>query len=90
MSKTAVTRTQPLAQRFQRCYTLPMSMPPTYHFQDLGTQAQSMAKNCGNERMAMVMQYVTLGSMIVMAGVAACHVLKEAFGSSDHDRGRSR
>lgn len=67
-----------------------MSMPPTYHFQDLGTQAQSMAKNCGNERMAMVMQYVALGSMIVMAGVAARHVLKEAFGSSDHDRGRSR
>jgi len=49
-----------------------------------------MAKNCGNERMAMVMQYVALGSMIVMAGVAARHVLKEAFGSSDHDRGRSR
>jgi hypothetical protein len=67
-----------------------MSMPPTYHFQDLGTQAQSMAKNCGNERMAMVMQYVALGSMIVMAGVAASQVLRDAFGSSSHDRGKSR
>jgi hypothetical protein len=34
-----------------------MTMPPTLHFQDLGAQAQSMAKNCGNERMAMIMQY---------------------------------
>lgn len=67
-----------------------MTIPPTYQFQDLGLQAQSMAKNCGNERMAMVMQYVALGSMIVMAGVAASQVLREAFGSSGHDRGRSR
>ena len=67
-----------------------MSMPPTYHFQDLGPQAQSMAKNCGNERMAMVMQYVALGSMIVMAGGAASQVLRDAFGSSSHDRGKSR
>ena len=67
-----------------------MSMPPTHFLQDLGPQAQMMSKNCNNERMAMVMQYVALGSMIVMAGVAARHVLKEAFGSSDHDRGRSR
>ena len=67
-----------------------MSMPPTHFLTDLGPQAQMMAKNTGNERMAMILQYVAIGSMIVMAGVAARHVLKEAFGSSDHDRGRSR
>jgi len=69
-----------------------MSMPPTYHFQDLGTQAQSMARNCGNERMAMIMQYVALGSMIVMAGIAASQVLLYTFGPTDNnrDRGRSR
>lgn len=67
-----------------------MTIPPTYHFQDLGLQAQSMAKNCGNERMAMVMQYVALGSMIVMAGVAASQVLRDAFGSPGHDRSKSR
>jgi hypothetical protein len=43
-----------------------------------------MARNCGNERMAMIMQYVALGSMIVMAGVAASRVLREAFGPTDH------
>jgi hypothetical protein len=61
-----------------------MTMPPTYHLQDLGTQAQQMARNCGNERMAMVMQYVALGSMIVMAGVAASRILREAFGPAGH------
>lgn len=61
-----------------------MTMPPTYQLQDLGTQAQHMARNCGNERMAMIMQYVALGSMIVMAGVAASRVLRESFGPTDH------
>jgi hypothetical protein len=65
-----------------------MTMPPTFHFLDLGVQAQSMARNCGSERMAMIMQYVALGSMIVMAGVAASKVLREAFGPADHHRSR--
>ena len=38
----------------------------------------------------MMLQYVALGSMIVMTGLAATQVLKEAFGSPDRDRGRSR
>jgi hypothetical protein len=49
-----------------------------------------MSKNCGNERMAMVMQYVALGCMIVMAGVAAQQVLRDAFGPTDHHRGHGR
>lgn len=65
-----------------------MSMPPTYHLQDLGNQAQSMAINCGNERLAMIMQYVAVGSMIVMAGVTGSQLLREVFGPPD--RGRSR
>jgi hypothetical protein len=69
-----------------------MIVPPTYHLHDLGPQAQMMSKNCGNERMAMILQYVALGSMIIMAGVAASQVLKEAFGPTDQqrDNGRSR
>ena len=71
-----------------------MTVPPTYHFHDLGNQAQMMSKNCGNERIAMILQYVALGSMIIMTGIAASQVLKDAFGtvgrSSDHRRGRSR
>ncbi len=63
-----------------------MSTPPTYHLDDLGTRAHSMSKNCGNERMAMIMQYVALGSMIIMTGIAASKVLREVFGSKDHYR----
>jgi hypothetical protein len=67
-----------------------MSIPPTHYLHDLGPQAQMMSKHTGNERMAMVLQYVAVGSMIVMAGVAASRLLREAFGSTDHDRGHSR
>jgi hypothetical protein len=64
-----------------------MFMPPTYRLEDLGPQAQSMARNCGNERMAMIMHYVAIGSMIIMASVAASKVLREAFGPSQHRGG---
>jgi len=67
-----------------------MTVPPTYHLRDLGPQAQMMSKNCGNERIAMILQYVALGSMIVMTGVAASQILREAFGTPDRERGRSR
>ncbi len=67
-----------------------MTIPPTYHFRDLGSQAQMMSKNCSDEKVAMMLQYVALGSMIVMTGLAATQVLREVFGSPDRDRGRSR
>ncbi len=69
-----------------------MTVPPLYHLQDLGSQARSMSRNCHNERIAMVLEVVSLGSMILMTGVVASEVLKEAFGSKDHDHsgGRSR
>jgi hypothetical protein len=69
-----------------------MTVPPKYNFHDLGPQAQMMSRNCNNERMAMILQYVAIGSMIVMAGAAASQVLKDVFGSpgSEHGRGRSR
>lgn len=66
------------------------SMPPTYQLRDLGTQAQKMSRDCNSERLAMTMQYVAIGCMIIMAGVAASQVLKDAFGLSDHHRGRSK
>ncbi len=69
-----------------------MTVPPTYKLQDLGPQAQQMSRNCGNDRLAMILQYVAIGSMIVMAGAAASQVLRDAFGTSDRHRrdGRSR
>ena len=67
-----------------------MTVPPKYNLHDLGPQAQMMSKDCGNERMAMILQYVALGSMILMTGLAASQVLRDAFGSPDRDRGRGR
>ena len=67
-----------------------MTMPPTYHFNSLGPQAQMMARNCENERMAMAMNYVALGSMIIMAGYAANQLLKDVFGTPDSRRGHDR
>jgi len=67
-----------------------MTTPPVYHFHDLGTQAQMMSRNCNNERLAMVLQYVAVGCMITMTGIAASQVLRDAFGSPNRDRGRSR
>ena len=69
-----------------------MTVPPTYRLQDLGPQAQMMSRNCSNDRLAMILQYVAIGSMIIMAGAAASQVLRDAFGKPDRHRrdGRSR
>jgi hypothetical protein len=49
-----------------------------------------MSRNCGNERMAMLLQSVAIGCMIIMAGAAASQVLRDTFGPPDHHRGRGR
>ena len=67
-----------------------MTMPPTFYLRDLGPQAQMMARNCGNDRLAVALQYVALGSMIVMTGLAASQILKDVFGPTGHDPGKSR
>ena len=38
----------------------------------------------------MVLQYVALGSMIIMAGATAAQVLRDAFGPTDRSRGNGR
>ena len=67
-----------------------MSRPPILHLSDLGPQAQLMSKNCNSERMAMLLQYVALGCMVVMTGVAASQALRDAFGLPDRGRDRPR
>ena len=69
-----------------------MPVPPTYDLRDLGSQAQNMSRNCNNDRLAMALQYVAIGSMIIMAGAAASQVLRDVFGTHDDRRrnGRSR
>jgi hypothetical protein len=66
-----------------------MTVPPTYYLHELGPQAQAMSRNCGNDRMAMILQYVAIGSMVVMAGLAVTQAWKDAF-SNDRGQGRSR
>ena len=66
-----------------------MTMPPIYNPRDLCRQAQDMANNCKNQRLAMTLQCVAIGSMIVMAAASAAHVFKDLFHHSDH-HGRSK
>ncbi len=62
---------------------------PIYNLHDLGAHAQGMARDCKNERLAMIMQSVAVGSMIIMAGAAAAHLLKDLFGHTERqDRSR--
>ena len=61
---------------------------PIYSLRDLGSQAQKMAKDCNNERLAMTLQYVAIGSMIIMAGAAATRLVKDLFGHTER-HGRS-
>lgn len=67
-----------------------MMLPPKYNLEDLGSQAQMMSKHCNNERMAMLLQYVALGSMVVMTGIAARQLLKDAFGTPGRERDGGR
>jgi hypothetical protein len=63
--------------------------PPTYHFDALGSEAHNLARRCSNERLAMILHSVAVGSMIVMAGAAAAKLLKELFGHpGHHDRSK--
>jgi hypothetical protein len=62
---------------------------PVYNLRDLGPQAQQMANNTKNERLAMTLQCVAIGSMILMAGAAAAHLMKDLFGHTEH-HGRSK
>jgi hypothetical protein len=69
-----------------------MTLPPIHNPHNLGAQAQQaqeMAKNCKNERLAITLQCVAIGSMIVMAAASTAHLIKDLFRHSErHDRSR--
>lgn len=67
-----------------------MVVPPTYFFHELDPQAQMMARSCGNDRIAMILESVAVGSMIVMTGVTASQVVNDASGTVGSDYGWSR
>ena len=48
-----------------------------------------MANKCKNERLAMTLQCVAIGSMIVMAAASAAHIIKDLFRNTErHDRSK--
>ena len=76
----------PVARSSGNCYICWMSIPPRYFLHELGPQAQEMSRNCSDARMAMILQYVAIGSLIAMTGIAAGQMLRETFGPSGRDR----
>jgi hypothetical protein len=40
--------------------------------------------------MAMILQYVALGSLVVMTGIAAAQMLRDTFGTPARDHGQLR
>jgi len=66
-----------------------MPVPPVYDLKDVGQQAQEMANKTKNERVALTLQCVAIGSMIVMAAATTAHVIKDLFRNINrHDRSR--
>jgi hypothetical protein len=48
-----------------------------------------MAEDCNNERLAMTRQYAAIGSVLITAGAAAGHLMKDIFGHTQF-HGRSK
>ena len=65
-----------------------MAAPPTYLFHVLSSQARQMSRDCKDERLAMILKNVALGSLILMTSLAANQVLNEVARSHDRDRTR--
>jgi hypothetical protein len=58
-------------------------LPPVYRLDDIGQQVQGLARDCKNELLAMFLQSVAIGSMIIMASSAAAHLLRDLLGRDD-------
>ena len=69
-----------------------MSFIPTNPLRELGPQAkqaQDMAGKCKNERLAITLQCVAIGSMFIMAAATAAHAIKDLLRKDDR-HGRSK
>ena len=67
-----------------------MTMPSNFLFRFLGFQGRSMSRNCKDERMAMLLKNVAIGSLIIVTGITANQVLDELFGRPDDSRNQAR
>lgn len=63
-------------------------MTPSHNPEHVAHMANSMSQHCKNEKLAMTLQYVAIGSMVCMALASAVHLVKDLFGS--HDNGHKR
>src|SRR5947209_15705101 len=61
-------------------------MTPTTNPVHVANMANAMSQTCKNEKLAMTLQYVAIGSMVVMGLAAATHMLKDMFGHRQHRR----
>ena len=66
-----------------------MTAPPLH---TLGIHANQMSRNCGNERMQAIMQWVGVGSVIMMGVAASVGLLKDIIqsGKPQHRELRER
>jgi hypothetical protein len=63
-------------------------MPPYIPLSSLPNQAQAFARQCPNEKLAMTMQYLAVGSMILLGVGAAAHMARDIFRDRHHEHGR--
>ncbi len=64
-----------------------MTVPSPCNLHDLGPQARMMPKHCNNERPAMILHF---GVLVIVRAAAASPVMRDTFGASVCNRGRSR
>ncbi len=57
-----------------------MTAPPLH---TLGIHANQMSRSCSNERMQMILQWVGVGSVILMGAAAGVHLYKDIVKPAD-------
>ncbi len=64
-----------------------MSTPPLH---GLVFQANNLSRTCNNERMKDILQWVGVGSVILMGAAAGVHLVKDLFKGSSEPYSRRR
>jgi hypothetical protein len=59
---------------------LPGMTPHIHSPFNVAEKAERMARDCKNEKLAMTLQYVAIGSMVLMGLAGAAHLIKDVMG----------
>jgi hypothetical protein len=54
----------------------------------LGTQAQMLARRCGDEKLAMNIQFITVGCLVIITGMALMKAFEDKCCNDSCDRKR--